>query len=152
MLHTMKILPTNFVFVFFCMIVMATSLHASAKIQSSEANALLKWKESFDNQSKALLSSWFGNKPCNWMGITCDVESKSIYNLHLANIGLKDTLQSLNISSLPKIQSLVLRNSSFYGVVPHHIGRLSNLNTLERWYPFEKKKLNACGHEKKIFG
>jgi hypothetical protein len=90
----------------------------------------LKWKASFDNQSKALLSSWnIGNKHCNWMGITCD-ESKSICDVNLADIRLRGTLQSLNFSSLTNFRSLVLKHNSFYGVVPQHIGVISNLDTL----------------------
>jgi hypothetical protein len=113
---------------------MAISSHGSEKlIQGSEVKALLKWKASFDNQSKALLSSWnIDNKPCNWVGITCDDESKSIYKVNLANIGLKGTLQSLNFSSLPKVRSLVLSNNFFYGVVTRHIGVMSNLNNLKK--------------------
>jgi Leucine-rich repeat (LRR) protein len=65
------------------------------------------------------------------MGITCDDESKSICEVNLADIGLRDTLQSLNFSSLPNFRSLVLENNSFYGVVPQHIGVMSNLDTLD---------------------
>ncbi|MCI92136.1 receptor protein kinase-like protein, partial [Trifolium medium] len=57
-----------------------TPFHAATKVQSSEADALLKWKASLDNQSKALLSSWnIGNNPCGWEGIACDDETKSIF-------------------------------------------------------------------------
>ncbi|GAU34734.1 hypothetical protein TSUD_17070 [Trifolium subterraneum] len=58
---------------------MATSLHAATENQGSEADVLLKWKASLDNESKPLLSSWIRNNPCGgWKGITCD-ESKSVY-------------------------------------------------------------------------
>jgi Leucine-rich repeat (LRR) protein len=64
------------------------------------------------------------------MEVTCDDESKSIYEVNLTDIGLRDTFQSLNFSSLPNFRSLVLKNNSFYGVVPQHIGVMSNLDTL----------------------
>ncbi len=38
----------------------------------NEAEALLKWKASLDNQSQSLLSSWGGGHPSNWVGIACD--------------------------------------------------------------------------------
>ncbi|RHN78406.1 putative non-specific serine/threonine protein kinase [Medicago truncatula] len=121
---------------FFCVFVMVTSPHADAKNQGNEADALLKWKASFDKQSKEILSSWIGNNPCSsiglsWEGIICDNNSKSINKIDLTSFELKGTLQSLNFSSLPKIQKLVLRNNFFYGVIPYHIGVMSNLNTLD---------------------
>ena len=111
---------------------MAISVHAATKFQVSEADALLKWKESLDDHNNTLLSSWIGNNPCSsWEGITCDNNSKSIYKVNLTNFGLKGTLQSLNSSSLPKIRSIVLRNNSLYGVVPHHIEEMSSLKILD---------------------
>ncbi|KEH15981.1 LRR receptor-like kinase family protein [Medicago truncatula] len=132
MFQKMKPLPLLCVRLFFYVFVIATSPHATTKIQGSEVDVLLKWKASFDNHSRALLSSWIGNDPCSsWEGITCCDDSKSICKLNLTNIGLKGMLQSLNFSSLPKIRILVLKNNSFYGVVPHHIGVMSNLETLD---------------------
>jgi hypothetical protein len=59
----MKLLPMRCL-LFYVFVVMVTSPHASAEIQGSEANTLLRWKSSFDNQSQALLSSWnIGNNP-----------------------------------------------------------------------------------------
>ncbi|CAJ2674006.1 unnamed protein product [Trifolium pratense] len=111
---------------------MATSAHATTKIQGSEVDALLKWKASLENNSKTLLSSWnIGNNLCGWEGITCDDESKFISKINLTNIGLKGMLQNLNFSSLPKIRTLILRNNLFYGVVPQNIGVMFNLNTLD---------------------
>ncbi|RHN78472.1 putative protein kinase RLK-Pelle-LRR-XI-1 family [Medicago truncatula] len=126
----MKLLPMSCLILFFYVFVIATSPHAATKIQGSEADALLKWKASLDNHSRAFLSSWIGNNPCGWEGITCDYESKSINKVNLTNIGLNGTLQSLNFSSLPKIHTLVLTNNSLYGVIPHHIGEMSSLKTL----------------------
>jgi len=127
----MKFLPMPCRLLLFCAVAMVASPHAAAKHEGSDADALLKWKSSFDNQSKALLSSWYGNNPCSWEGITCDDNSKSIYKVNLTNIGLRGTLQSLNFSLLPQLRSLVLRNNSFYGVVLHHIEAMSNLNILD---------------------
>ncbi|KHM99294.1 Putative LRR receptor-like serine/threonine-protein kinase [Glycine soja] len=95
-----------------------------------EANALLKWKASLDNQSQASLSSWIGNNPCNWLGITCDV-SNSVSNINLTRVGLRGTLQSLNFSLLPNILILNISYNSLSGSIPPQIDALSNLNTLD---------------------
>ena len=49
-----------------------------------EAEALLNWKASLDNQNKSLLSSWVGDRPCiNWVGITCDDLELGVTRLNL---------------------------------------------------------------------
>ncbi|RHN78465.1 putative leucine-rich repeat-containing, plant-type, leucine-rich repeat domain, L [Medicago truncatula] len=134
MLQRNKLLPMSCLILFFYVFVIATSTspHAARKNQGSEVDALLKWKASLDNHSRALLSSWIGNNPCSsWEGITCDYQSKSINMINLTNIGLKGTLQTLNFSSLTKIHTLVLTNNFLHGVVPHHIGEMSSLKTLD---------------------
>ncbi|XP_061952355.1 MDIS1-interacting receptor like kinase 2-like [Populus nigra] len=94
-----------------------------------EAEALLEWKVSLDNQSQSLLSSWAGDSPCNWFGISCD-QSGSVINISLPNYSLRGTLNRLRFSSFPKLTVLNLPNNSLYGYVPSHIGNLSNLSFL----------------------
>ncbi|OIV98598.1 hypothetical protein TanjilG_23037 [Lupinus angustifolius] len=100
--------------------------------RESEANALLNWKASLDNQSQVSLSSWYGNNPCsNWVGIHCD-ESKSVSNISLRDMGLRGMLHSLNFSSFPNIHTIDIRNNSFNETIPSQIGLLlSNLETLD---------------------
>ncbi|XP_061952356.1 MDIS1-interacting receptor like kinase 2-like [Populus nigra] len=95
-----------------------------------EAEALLEWKVSLDNQSQSLLSSWAGDSPCNWFGISCD-QSGSVTNISLSNSSLRGTLNSLRFSSFPNLIELTLSYNSLYGYVPSHIGNLSNLNILD---------------------
>ncbi|KAJ6869555.1 hypothetical protein NC651_034326 [Populus alba x Populus x berolinensis] len=95
-----------------------------------EAEALLEWKVSLDNQSQSLLSSWAGDSPCNWFGISCD-KSGSVINISLPNSSLRGTLNSLRFSSFPNLIELTLSYNSLYGYVPSHIGILSNLSTLD---------------------
>ncbi|XP_028751931.1 MDIS1-interacting receptor like kinase 2-like [Neltuma alba] len=95
----------------------------------SEAKALLKWKDSFNNQSKAPLSSW--NKdtnPCRqfWRGISCD-ESMSVTNISLSNLGLQGTLSTLNFVSFPNLLHFNISYNHFYGEIPHEIGNLSRI-------------------------
>ncbi|XP_061952702.1 MDIS1-interacting receptor like kinase 2-like [Populus nigra] len=94
-----------------------------------EAEALLQWKLSLDNQSQSLLSSWAGDSPCNWFGISCD-KSGSVINISLPNSSLRGTLNSLRFSSFPNLIGLFLPNNSLYGYVPSHSGILSNLAIL----------------------
>ncbi|KAG4936836.1 hypothetical protein JHK82_051057 [Glycine max] len=135
--HSMKLLSFWLLLIVmrFGAFIMATSLLATASsasltLQHSEANALLKWKASLDNQSQALLSSWGGNSPCsNWLGIACD-HSKSVSNITLRGIGLTGTLQTLNFSSLPNILILDMSHNSLNGSIPPQIGVLSQLTHL----------------------
>ncbi|KAI4352277.1 hypothetical protein L6164_006546 [Bauhinia variegata] len=98
--------------------------------ENSEANALLKWKASLDNQSQALLSSWTGTSPCNWVGITCDV-SNSVSSIILQHFGLRGMLYSLSFSSFPNLHKMDISNNLFSGTIPHQIGNLSNILYLD---------------------
>ncbi|KAJ6971045.1 MDIS1-interacting receptor like kinase 2-like [Populus alba x Populus x berolinensis] len=95
-----------------------------------EAEALLEWKVTLDNRSQSLLSSWAGDSPCNWFGISCN-KSGSVSNISLPNSSLRGTLNSLRFSSFPNLIELILRNNSLYGSIPSHIGNLSNLSILD---------------------
>jgi Leucine-rich repeat (LRR) protein len=100
--------------------------------EATEAQALLKWKNSFDNQSQTLLSTWKNTtNPCNnWQGITCDKKSNSISTINLENLGLKGTLHSLPFSSFPNLITLNIYNNHFYGTIPPQIGNMSKINVL----------------------
>ncbi|KAH1199944.1 MDIS1-interacting receptor like kinase 2 [Glycine max] len=100
-----------------------------AAAEDSEANALLKWKQSFDNYSQGLLSTWRGNSPCRWQGIQCD-KSNSVSNIDLPFYGLKGTLHTLNFSSFPNLLGLNIYNNSFSGTIPPQIGNISKVNVL----------------------
>ncbi|KAJ6876070.1 MDIS1-interacting receptor like kinase 2-like [Populus alba x Populus x berolinensis] len=64
-----------------------------------EAEALLEWKVTLDNRSQSLLSSWAGDSPCNWFGISCN-KSGSVSNISLPNSSLRVThLYGLQIIS-----------------------------------------------------
>ncbi|CAI8605235.1 unnamed protein product [Vicia faba] len=89
MFQRMKHLANLCLLLFFLCVCNYHITYSGGNNQEREADALLKWKESFDNHSKLLLSSWIGNNPCGWEGITCDHESKSINQVNLTNIGLK---------------------------------------------------------------
>ena len=86
---------------------------------NTEAEALLQWKASLDNQSQSHLSSWGdGGNPCKWVGIVCD-ESGSLTGLHLSSFGLIGTLSNLSFSSFPNLLTINLSKNSLYGTIPH---------------------------------
>ncbi|XP_022765732.1 probable leucine-rich repeat receptor-like protein kinase At1g35710 [Durio zibethinus] len=104
---------------------------SAAAAPGKEAETLLKWKASLDNNSQTLLSSlWVGDSHCNWVGITCD-KGGSITNLRLRDYGFKGTLHSLNFLSFPNLMGLHLPNNSLYGSIPSHIGNLPKLTELD---------------------
>jgi Leucine-rich repeat (LRR) protein len=111
----------------------ATSFGAARYVAAEgnkEAEALLKWKASLDdNHSQSVLSSWVGSSPCKWLGITCD-NSGSVADFSLPHFGLRGTLQSFNFSSFPNLLTLNLKNNSLYGTIPLEIGLLTSLNVL----------------------
>ncbi|KAH1148596.1 hypothetical protein GYH30_043298 [Glycine max] len=120
----------------FCAFAMASppsyDAFASSEI-ATEANALLKWKASLDNQSQASLSSWTGNNPCNWLGISCH-DSNSVSNINLTNAGLRDNnfngSMPEEIGMLENVIHLDMRQCNFNGSIPREIGKLVNLKIL----------------------
>ncbi|XP_011044909.1 PREDICTED: probable LRR receptor-like serine/threonine-protein kinase At4g08850 isoform X2 [Populus euphratica] len=98
---------------------------------NNEAEALLKWKASLDdNHSQSVLSSWVGSSPCKWLGITCD-NSGSVAYFSLPHFGLRGTLQSFNFSSFPNLLTLNLWNNSLYGTIPSQISNLTKITKLD---------------------
>uniref|UniRef100_A0A2N9HYD6 Protein kinase domain-containing protein n=1 Tax=Fagus sylvatica TaxID=28930 RepID=A0A2N9HYD6_FAGSY len=101
-----------------------------ATMMRQEAEALLEWKASLDNQSQFLLSSWNGNIPCNWVGIACNKFS-SISHINLPAFGLKGTLHNFSFSSFPSLTILNLSNNLFFDTIPSHLANLSKLIHLD---------------------
>ncbi|KAG5234425.1 LRR receptor serine/threonine-protein kinase [Salix suchowensis] len=95
-----------------------------------EAEALLEWKASLDNQSQSFLSSWAGDSPCNWVGISCD-KSGRVTNISLPGSSLSGTIHNLRFSSFPNLIKLDLSKNSLYGIFPPHISNLSRLTILD---------------------
>ena len=94
-----------------------------------EAEALLNWRASLDNQSQTLLSSWGEGSPCKWVGIRCN-EAGSLTVLNLSSFGLIGTLSNLSFSSFPDLLTIDLSWNSLYGNIPDQIGNISKLTLL----------------------
>ncbi|KAK8509225.1 hypothetical protein V6N11_007632 [Hibiscus sabdariffa] len=103
---------------------------SSSPAGQKEAEALLKWKASLDEQTQSFLSSWDGNGPCNWTGIICD-KSASVSHLNLSSSGLKGTLHGLNFSAFPELTVVDLSSNYLRGTIPADVGNLSGLTYLD---------------------
>ncbi|XP_039165312.1 MDIS1-interacting receptor like kinase 2 [Eucalyptus grandis] len=128
--------------------VYTTSFHGASAFASStslftvnatenkdEAKALLNWKPTLDNHSQSLLSSWYGNNPCGFIGVTCD-DYGAVTHLNLSYLGLRGTLDGLDFSRITNVVSLELGDNSIYGSIPSSVGNLSKLSSL-----------HLCGNE-----
>ncbi|KAK4275675.1 hypothetical protein QN277_018715 [Acacia crassicarpa] len=105
------------------------SFIASVAARDREAKALSIWRASFNDESKATLSSWKnGTDPCRqfWKGISCD-KSMSVTNISLSDLDLQGTLSSLNFSAFPNLLYFDIHQNQFHGFIPHEIGKLSEI-------------------------
>ncbi|XP_056161989.1 probable leucine-rich repeat receptor-like protein kinase At1g35710 [Syzygium oleosum] len=131
-------------FLFFSLFLVDTTLFYGAGVFASstssftvkvienkdEAEALLNWKSALDNHSQSLLSSWHGNSPCGFTGVSCN-DYGVVAHLNLSYLGLRGTLDGLDFSRLTNVVSLELGNNSIYGSIPSSVGNLSKLNSLD---------------------
>ncbi|KAJ8759844.1 hypothetical protein K2173_009945 [Erythroxylum novogranatense] len=90
-----------------------------------EAKALLNWKSTLDNQSQLVLSSWAGNSPCDWKGITCD-SSGSVAYFNLSHHGLTGKIPE-SIGNLTNLSGLALFRNKLSGSIPVGLGELKSL-------------------------
>ena len=95
----------------------SSSFATSPSNMVQEAETLLGWKASLENHSQFRLSSWVGNVPCQWVGISCNNFS-SVSHISLTGSALKGTLHTLSFSCLQSRKSwsqqqLTLRYHSF---------------------------------------
>nr|XP_027077438.1 MDIS1-interacting receptor like kinase 2-like [Coffea arabica] len=121
---------------FFCFL-------GSASASVEEADALFKWKASFQNPDNPLLSSWIlqpnasnsshiGKEiasPCTWYGVSCI--GGSVNRLNLTNTSINGTLYSFPFSSLPNLEYVDLTLNYLSGSIPPQIGNLSKLTYLD---------------------
>ncbi|CAI9299666.1 unnamed protein product [Lactuca saligna] len=118
-----------------------------------ERLALLKFKHSVKDFS-GMLSSWIGKDCCRWEGIQCDsltgrveslnlhfvvgnevnsslVELRHLNHLDLSENDFRGSRIPEFIGSFKQMTYLNLSNAGFRGIIPPHIGNLSNLKVLD---------------------
>ncbi|TKY62323.1 LRR receptor serine/threonine-protein kinase [Spatholobus suberectus] len=107
------------------------------KITSSprtEAEALVKWKNSLSPPLPLSLNSWsltnLGNL-CNWDAIVCDNTNTTVSEINFSGANLTGTLTGLDFASLPNLTQLSLNGNNFGGSIPSTIGNLSKLTLLD---------------------
>ncbi|KAI3443465.1 hypothetical protein Pfo_000130 [Paulownia fortunei] len=106
-------------------------LHFVASSSESEAEILLKFKESLEN--RGALSDWNNAKPpCsgdheNWVGIFC--EQGTVWGLQLQNMGLEGTIDVDALIKLPNLRTMSFMNNNFDGPLPN-LTRLSALKSI----------------------
>ncbi|KAK8991611.1 hypothetical protein V6N11_062616 [Hibiscus sabdariffa] len=127
---TIKLTSSSFR-VFFTLLLLSSFnvFGSSSPAGQKEADALLKWKATLDEQTQSFLSSWDGNGHCNWTGIICD-KSISVSHLNLSSSGLKGTLHGFNFSTFPKLTVLDLSSNYLSGTIPADVCNLSRLTYL----------------------
>ncbi|KAK8991608.1 hypothetical protein V6N11_062613 [Hibiscus sabdariffa] len=111
---------------------------SSSPAGQKEADALLKWKASLDDQTQSFLSSWDGNGHCNWTGIICD-KSTSVSHLNLSSSGLKGTLHGFNFSAFPELSVVDLSSNYLSGTIPADVASTGNLTNLLILYLYKNK-------------
>ncbi|CAL0309783.1 unnamed protein product [Lupinus luteus] len=102
--------------------------------QITEAEALVKWKNSLTPPLPPSLTSWSLNtidNLCSWYAITCDNTNTTVTEINLSGSNLNGTLYNLDFSSLPNITSFNLNSNNFSGSIPSAIGNFSKLTFLD---------------------
>ncbi|PWA85262.1 protein kinase-like domain-containing protein [Artemisia annua] len=122
------------VLLLFCVSSLSIAREIPQLHKTSEASALLKWKDSLDKQSQLILSSWIGSNPCqDWRGIGCNNAS-----VNVKSVVTRIQLQSLSltgpfpqeIGTLSSVELLDLSSNNLSGLIPPSIGNLTNLRYL----------------------
>ncbi|CAJ1859186.1 unnamed protein product [Sphenostylis stenocarpa] len=102
---------------------------------NEEGKALLKFKQGIVRDPFGALSNWVNDEVavthCNWFGVECS--DGRVVVLNLKDLCLEGNLVP-EIANLVHIKSLILRNNSFYGIIPEGIAHLNELEVLDLGY------------------
>ncbi|KAF5800176.1 putative protein kinase RLK-Pelle-LRR-VI-2 family [Helianthus annuus] len=102
---------------------------------NDEGFSLLRFRDRVANDPFGALSNWkddFGvPNHCSWFGVECS--NGHVVALNLINMRLGGTLAS-ELGNLAHIKSIILRNNSFYGMIPNKIRKLKKLKLLDLRY------------------
>uniref|UniRef100_A0A6N2KDN9 non-specific serine/threonine protein kinase n=1 Tax=Salix viminalis TaxID=40686 RepID=A0A6N2KDN9_SALVM len=93
-----------------------------------EVMALLEFLGSMNYPSR-LVSSWTGNNPCLWLGLSCDPDNK-VNSIALPNHNLSGTL-SPSVAKLGSLFQVKLAGNNIIGPIPDNWTSLTSLKTLD---------------------
>ncbi|KAA0039846.1 hypothetical protein IC582_027311 [Cucumis melo] len=98
-------------------------------LSNSEGDALAAWKAQLVDPNN-VLQSWDPTlvNPCTWFHITCD-SNNFVVRVDLGNANLSGPLIP-ELSSLKKLQYLMVYDNSLSGSIPRELGILTNLKSL----------------------
>ncbi|XP_042486452.1 MDIS1-interacting receptor like kinase 2-like, partial [Macadamia integrifolia] len=132
-------------FLFFTLLLAPSYSYALNSIRTGpvdQADALLKWKATLNNQTQSVLHSWTLLHPnatnsslrsdpwCGWIGIACN-QRGIITEINLPSMGLQGMVENFPFPSFSALTSLNLTNNSFLGTVPCTIANLSVIKYLD---------------------
>ncbi|XP_075500098.1 inactive receptor-like serine/threonine-protein kinase At2g40270 isoform X1 [Primulina tabacum] len=102
---------------------------------NDEGLALLRVKEKVFSDPYGALSNWKDEvgveNPCSWVGVGCS--EGYVVVLNLKDLCLNGTLAP-DIGNLVHVKSIILRNNSFFGVIPKELASLKRLEFLDLRY------------------
>ncbi|XP_028803811.1 probable inactive receptor-like protein kinase At3g56050 [Neltuma alba] len=102
---------------------------------NDEGKALLKLRQRILSDPFGALSNWIDEEgevdPCNWFRVQC-VDGRVVV-LNLKDLCLGGTLVP-ELAKLVHVKSIILRNNSFYGIIPEEIAELKELEVLDLGY------------------
>ncbi|KAJ1417707.1 Serine-threonine/tyrosine-protein kinase, catalytic domain [Sesbania bispinosa] len=102
---------------------------------NEEGKALLKLKQGIVSDPFGALSNWVDDEvvidPCNWFGVECS--DGRVVVLNLKDLCLEGNLAP-ELANLVHMKSIILRNNSFYGIIPEGIVHLNELEVLDLGY------------------
>ncbi|XP_043704464.1 MDIS1-interacting receptor like kinase 2-like [Telopea speciosissima] len=151
-LNVLQSLSFNLIsFLFFALLLLAfsnpyalssISTGGTSFVAVDQADSLLKWKSSLNNQSQSVLHSWrlvdpnstnssTRSDPCmSWIGISCN-QRGSITEINLPSMGLQGMVKNFPFPSFPALKRLDLINNTLLGSVPSNIANLSGIYYLD---------------------
>ncbi|KAM1466579.1 hypothetical protein ACFX2I_031763 [Malus domestica] len=100
-----------------------------------QAESLIKWKDDWSSSSSppSLLNSWSLtnlNSLCNWTAISCS-KTRTVSKIDLSNMQILGTLSLFDFPLFPNLTHFNLNGNNFVGRIPHAIGNLSRLTSLD---------------------
>ncbi|XP_074284121.1 receptor-like protein EIX1 [Silene latifolia] len=114
---------------------------------NSERDALLQFKHGVTADYCGLLTSWEPNTDCcRWTGVVCSNLTNHVFKLELVpsdSVSCLEGKVSPSLGELKHLEHLNFSGNNFYGEIPHQLGNLSILTTLDLSYAYDGVPLQS---------